>query len=221
MLKPLTELHFGEQGTIKEIQGGCAMFKRLQALGLVPGKEITKVSAMLLRGPVVIRIDGSEVVLGYGMAKRILVEAKGFKELAAELATPKILGLAEVVLAVKDTEKAAQFFEELLGIKFLENFELATEKIKVKSAQVGQTAFQVMESTAPDSVVAKFLDKHGEGFHHIAFLVNDLSLWIKKLQEKGIKLVPAEPVVSERGRYIFIHPSDALGVLIELIEPNK
>jgi|UniRef100_A0A7C6EBE3 ferrous iron transport protein A len=75
-LLPLTKLEAHQTGIIKEIQGGRGRVARLNALGLIPGKKITKVSAMMMRGPVVVRLDNTEIALGFGMANSIIVEVK-------------------------------------------------------------------------------------------------------------------------------------------------
>lgn len=71
---PITKLESGEGGIIKEITGGKGVTNRLNSLGIVPGKRITKVSAMFMRGPVVIRVGNTELALGYGMANKIIVK---------------------------------------------------------------------------------------------------------------------------------------------------
>jgi len=70
---PLTEVQSGESGTIVDIKGGTSMINRLAALGIRPGKRITKISAMLLRGPVTIKVDRSQVAIGHNMANRIII----------------------------------------------------------------------------------------------------------------------------------------------------
>ncbi len=73
---PLTKLEANQTGTIKEIQGGRGMVTRLNALGIIPGKKITKIGAILMRGPVVFRVNNTEVAIRFGMASRIMVETK-------------------------------------------------------------------------------------------------------------------------------------------------
>ena len=73
---PLNQLDAGNSGTIKEIQGGRGIVSRLNVLGVIPGKKITKISAMMMRGPVVFRVNNTEVAIGFGMASRIMVELK-------------------------------------------------------------------------------------------------------------------------------------------------
>ena len=71
---PLTRLKIGQSGVVVQIQGGLGLVSRLSAIGIRPGKKITKVSAMLMRGPVTVHVDRAQVAIGFGMARRIIVE---------------------------------------------------------------------------------------------------------------------------------------------------
>jgi methylmalonyl-CoA/ethylmalonyl-CoA epimerase len=139
----------------------------------------------------------------------------------------KIVGIEEVVIAVRDADKAAEHFKDLFGFEFKASWRLDNEKIRIRAEFFGDTQLHLMEPTAPESVVEKFLEKRGEGLNHIAFRVEGLDSLIRHLRSKGVRLVPEEPVeiihpyTKERIRYIFIHPKDAHGVLIELIEHIK
>lgn len=130
----------------------------------------------------------------------------------------KIERIQEVVIAVNDGKKAISLFEDLFGIKFDIQWSMLNEKMNVKAAQIGDTQLHVVESTASEGVISKFIESRGQGLHHIAFKVNNLDQWVLKFKEKGIKLTPDEPIQYPKGKYIFIHPKSALGVLIELIE---
>lgn len=130
----------------------------------------------------------------------------------------KIQGIQEIVIAVKEAKKATAFFEDLLGVKFNIQWSMPNEKMNVQATQIGDTQLQIVESTASDGVIAKFIETHGPGLHHIAFRVNNLKAWVAKLKEKGIKLIPDQPIEYPKGAYIFIHPKSAFGVLMELVE---
>lgn len=135
-------------------------------------------------------------------------------------------GLVEVAIAVKDLESAVKSYEQMLGCKFELEWELPHEKIRVKAARLGQTQLQLIASTAPEGVIAKFLAQRGEGLHHIAFRVHHLDRMVAGLKEKGVQFIPEEPIrlpslapVTESPlAYIFVHPKSARGVLIELLE---
>lgn len=132
-----------------------------------------------------------------------------------------IKNIAEIVIAVNDAQKAAAFFKDTLGLNFNIEWKMPNEKMSVKAAQIADTQLHIVESTDYDGVIAKFIQQRGEGLHHIAFSVENLDQLVSELKEKGIKLIPEKPIAYFNGRYIFIHPKSAFGVLIELIEYNK
>ena len=138
---------------------------------------------------------------------------------------PAILGIEEVVIAVKDIEKALEDFKNFFSFNFKIGWELKNEKIIIRSERIDNVQLQLMQPTSEDSVVSSFLNKHGEGLHHIAFRVEGLDIIVNRLKGHGIKLIPDKPIkidnpLPEGGslQYIFIHPKYAHGVLIELIE---
>ena len=149
---------------------------------------------------------------------------------------PRIEGIEEVVIAVKDVDEAADYFKDLFGMEFANGWELKGERIKVRSEVIQGSQLQFIQATDPQSVVAKFIKQKGQGLNHFAFRVKNLKELVKRLKEKGVRLVPPEIVTPEaagltstgknipnsidagKGGFIFIHPSSAYGVLIELIE---
>ena len=136
----------------------------------------------------------------------------------------EILGLEEVAIAVKSTEDAKKLFNKLFNLEFKRSWILINERIKVVSTRIGDVQLQFIEPLSKESVVYKFLEKRGEGIHHIALKVKNLDKLVEKLNKLNIKLIPEKPVEIEnpvnkgKVRYIFIHPKYANGVLIELIE---
>ena len=129
-----------------------------------------------------------------------------------------IENVEEVVLAVENQDEVVDLFEELFDIEFKDSWTVPIYDMGVKSAQIGSTQFQVISSTSPDGLVAKFIQDRGEGMHHIAFRVKNLDELITRLKNKGVKLVPEEPKEMKSSRFIFVHPKSAHGLLIELIE---
>ena len=126
---------------------------------------------------------------------------------------PVILGIEEVVIAVKDIEKALEDFKKLFGFDFKIGWRLEGEKIIIRSERIDSVQLQLMQPTSEDSVVSSFLDKQGEGLHHIAFRVKGLDTLVNRLKEHGVKLIPDKPIkidnsLPEGGslQYIFIHP---------------
>ena len=128
--------------------------------------------------------------------------------------------IEEVVLAVGNQDEAVALFEDLFGFEFKDSWDMPMYDMRVKSARVGNTQFQIVGSTnpAPDAFINRFIKDRGEGIHHIAFHVTNLGETIARLKEKGVRLIPEEPIGTPgSGRFIFVHPVSAHGVLIELL----
>ncbi|HEA47326.1 MAG TPA: methylmalonyl-CoA epimerase [bacterium] len=122
-------------------------------------------------------------------------------------------------IAVKSIEEALKFYSERLGLESKEVVEVPEQKVKVIALQIGESRIELLESTSPDSPIAKFLEKRGEGIHHIAFEVTDIEKRLEELKEKGIRLIDEKPRQGAHGtRIAFIHPKSTQGVLIELVE---
>lgn len=130
----------------------------------------------------------------------------------------KIKSIHEVVLAVENAEEVKRLYEELFDIKFDLEWELPWENMRVKCATIGETQFHIVESTSSQGVIARFINKRGEGIHHICFKVEGLDELVQRLKEKGVKLVPEIPISVGNVSYIFVHPSATRGILIELME---
>jgi methylmalonyl-CoA epimerase len=123
-------------------------------------------------------------------------------------------------IAVKSLA-AAKAIYETLGLRVSAQEDVPGEKVRVVMIPVGDTRLELLQPTSDDSVVAKFIAKRGEGLHHISLRVPDLVSALNKLKADGVKLVSDEIKTGAGGhRYIFIHPSSAAGVLIELVESS-
>ena len=142
---------------------------------------------------------------------------------------PKIEAIEEIVIAVKDVNQAAERFKDLFGMEFEYGWTVPGQKVKVRSQVIGSTQLQFIQATDPESVVAKFITAKGEGLNHFAFKVKNLREMVKRLKAKGVKFIPEDvveislkdkkiPIRGEKASFIFIHPSSAFGVLIELVE---
>ena len=124
--------------------------------------------------------------------------------------------------AVEDLEAAARFYEEHFGISTGKPEEVEEQGIVATMFEVGESKIELLEPTRPDSPVGKFLAKRGEGFHHVAFLVDDLETTLEELKESGVELIDETPRVGAGGtRMAFLHPKGAHGVLTELVELPK
>jgi len=121
-------------------------------------------------------------------------------------------------IAVKSLAQAKALYEQL-GLRVVKEETIAHEKVKVAMIPLGESRVELLEATEPDSPVGKFIAKRGEGIHHIALHVPDLSAAVEQLKKSGTRFVSEEIKVGAGGHlYVFIHPSSAGGVLIELCE---
>jgi methylmalonyl-CoA/ethylmalonyl-CoA epimerase len=121
--------------------------------------------------------------------------------------------------AVEDLDAAARFYKEHFGASPGEPEEVEEQGIVATMFDVGESRIELVQPTHPDSPVGKFLAKRGEGFHHVAFQVDDLEGALKELKENGVELIDEEPRIGAGGaRMAFLHPRSAHGVLTELVE---
>ncbi|MGD8505963.1 MAG: methylmalonyl-CoA epimerase [Candidatus Bathyarchaeota archaeon] len=130
-----------------------------------------------------------------------------------------IVGLDHIAIAVSKLDETVQIYEKTLGLK-LEKIKVVEEqKVRVAFFSVGESKIELVEPTAPESAVAKFIDKKGEGIHHVALKVANIEGFLKQLKEEGIALVNERPRVGAEGRKIaFLHPKSLKNVLLELVE---
>jgi methylmalonyl-CoA/ethylmalonyl-CoA epimerase len=130
---------------------------------------------------------------------------------------PKLPKLDHIGIAVKSLE-SAKIYEDLgLTIDHVEVVE--TQKVKTAFLSVGDSNLELLEPTGPDSTIAKFIEKRGEGIHHICLRVDDIEAHLERLKAKGYRLINEHPVPGAHGcRVAFLHPAAGNGVLIELSE---
>lgn len=123
-------------------------------------------------------------------------------------------------IAVKNLEEAKSFYEKSLGLHI--DHEEAFGDMRIAFVPIGEVNVELIESTAEDGVIAKFIAKRGEGIHHIAYEVDDLDGTLEKLKEQGVKLVDEKPRPGAHGtRVAFLHPKSSRGVLTELVSTQK
>jgi methylmalonyl-CoA epimerase len=121
-------------------------------------------------------------------------------------------------IAVKSLAKARKFYESL-GMKVLNEEVVEHEQVRVGMVPVGETRIELLEATADDSPIGRFIAKRGEGLHHVAIAVEDLSATVEQLKKNGTRLISDEIKVGAGGHlYVFVHPSATGGVLLELCE---
>jgi len=121
-------------------------------------------------------------------------------------------------IAVKSVAIAKRFYEQL-GLSVSAEETVPEEKVNLVMATVGESRLELLEPTSEDSAIAKFLAQRGGGLHHVALQVPDLASVVARLKNDGVRLVSDEIKTGAGGhRYVFVHPSSAGGVLIELVE---
>ena len=121
-------------------------------------------------------------------------------------------------IAVRSLDHALAFWEQQLGLTVSMRETVAIEKVNVAMLPLGEPRIELIEPTEPDSVIGKFLDKRGEGLHHVAVRVPDLAAAVERLKTSGARLLN-EPRAGAGGHlYVFVHPSSTGGVLLELIQ---
>lgn len=125
--------------------------------------------------------------------------------------------------AVQDLSSAARFYEENFGVRPSRPEVVEEQGIVATMFRVGESQIELVQPIRSDSPVGKFLEKRGEGFHHVAFRVDDLESALTELKSKGVELIDETPRVGAGGtRMAFVHPKGAFGVLTELVEvPEK
>ncbi|TET36354.1 MAG: methylmalonyl-CoA epimerase [Planctomycetota bacterium] len=122
-------------------------------------------------------------------------------------------------IAVKSIDSALAFYKDVLGLELHGVEEVPSQKVRVAFTEIGGVHLEFVEATSDDSPIAKFIEKKGEGFQHIAFAVDDLAGKLAALKEKGIRLIDESPRPGAGGKNIaFIHPKATNGVLVELCE---
>ena len=123
-------------------------------------------------------------------------------------------------IAVKNLKESTALYEMLLGIK-AEIHEASSQRVTEACFKLGgEVEIDLLEPIGDDSAVAKFLEKRGEGLHHIALEVGDIKADLKEMEHKGVQLIDKAPREGVAGQIGFLHPKSANGVLIELIEPK-
>jgi methylmalonyl-CoA/ethylmalonyl-CoA epimerase len=131
----------------------------------------------------------------------------------------KIKHIDHIGIAVKSIEEGKKFFSDILGLKLQKTEIVEEQKVMTGFFPITDSELELLESTAPDGPVAKYIDSRGEGVQHIAFRVENIDEALKELKEKGVRLIDQEARKGAGGaRIAFIHPKETHGVLVELCE---
>jgi methylmalonyl-CoA epimerase len=125
-------------------------------------------------------------------------------------------------IAVKSIEESLPYYEQILGLKCYNIEVVEDQKVKTAFFKVGQTKIELLEPTSEESAIAKFIEKKGEGIHHIAFAVPDVQEALNEVESKGVKLIDKAPRAGAEGLNIaFLHPKSTCSVLTELCMPGE
>ena len=125
--------------------------------------------------------------------------------------------LDHIGIAVSDLEAALEFYRDALGLELGPAEEVASERVRAQFLPVGEASLELLEATAPESAIARSVERRGPGIHHITLRVDDLQVALDRLKARGVRLVDERPRASAGGSLVaFIHPSAAQGVLVEL-----
>ncbi len=133
-----------------------------------------------------------------------------------------MLRVEHIGIAVKELSVSIPLFEKLLNTPCYKQEEVDSEQVQTAFFRQGETKIELLEATGPDSAIAKFLEKKGEGMHHIAFEVEDIHAEMKRLQQEGFVLLQETPKKGADNKLIcFLHPKHSNGVLIEICQDIK
>ena len=131
----------------------------------------------------------------------------------------KVLKIDHLGIAVNSIEDGKAFWSDVLGLAFEGAETVAEQKVTTAFFPVGESEVELLESTAPDGPVAKYIEKRGQGIQHVAFRVENIEEALTELKEKGVKLIDQEPRIGAGGAKIaFLHPKATNGVLVELCQ---
>jgi methylmalonyl-CoA/ethylmalonyl-CoA epimerase len=130
-----------------------------------------------------------------------------------------IKGLDHIGIAVKNLDDALEIYERILGLEVEKMRVFDEQKVKIAFLLAGETRIELLEPTDKEGPVARFIEKRGEGVHHIAFTVADIEAFLQKMKDKGIVVVDEKPRIGAEGfKMAFLHPKSTKNVLVELCE---
>ena len=125
--------------------------------------------------------------------------------------------IEHIGIAVNSLDEAIPYYENMLGLKCYAIEEVADQKVKTAFFMVGQTKIELLESTDPEGPIGKFLEKRGQGVHHLAFAVDNVNESLNELEDKGVRLIDKTARKGAEGLNIgFLHPKSTMGVLTEI-----
>ena len=127
--------------------------------------------------------------------------------------------IEHIGIAVKDLEQSNELYAKLLGVKHYKTEFVNSESVKTSFFKIGESKIELLQATDPESPIAKFIEKRGEGLHHLAFDVDNIEVEIKRLIKEGFELIHKSPKLgADNKRIAFLHPKSSGRVLIELCQ---
>ncbi len=130
--------------------------------------------------------------------------------------------IEHIGIAVKNLNESIAYYEKAFGLKCYNIEEVKEQKVKTAFFMVGQTKIELLESTDPEGPIGKFIEKKGEGIHHLAFAVKNLEGALQEVEQNGVTLIDKTPRKGAEGLNIaFLHPKSTFGVLTELCEDKN
>jgi len=125
--------------------------------------------------------------------------------------------LTHIGIAVKNLDSSSRVFSKLFGMKQDHTEEVAEQTVKAMFFKIGEGGIELLEPTNPDSTIAKYIEKRGEGVHHLSFEVDDIEAEIARLKKEGFQMIDEKPRVGADGfKIAFLHPKSTNGVLVEI-----
>jgi methylmalonyl-CoA epimerase len=133
-----------------------------------------------------------------------------------------VVKIDHIAIAVQNLDEAIKVYKEALGLELAGEEEVPEQGVRVAFLPIGDTRLELLEPLSSESPVAKFLEKRGEGIHHICLEVEDLEKALAELASKGVKLIDEKPRLGAHGRKMaFVHPKSLHGVLLELYQKEE
>jgi methylmalonyl-CoA/ethylmalonyl-CoA epimerase len=134
----------------------------------------------------------------------------------------KLSHIEHIGIAVNSLEESIPYYENILGLKCYAVEEVKDQKVKTAFFKIGQTKLELLESTDPEGPIGKFIEKRGQGVHHLAFAVDGIEAMLAEAESKGVQLIDKQPRRGAEGLDIaFLHPKSTFGVLTEFCEDKK
>lgn len=131
-----------------------------------------------------------------------------------------ITRIDHIGIAVRSLAEATRFYEEALGIRAGRTEEVPSQQVRTTFLEIGEVHLELLEPTSPESPIARFLEKRGEGIHHIAYATDDVGHQLERARDAGVRLLNEVPVPGAGGKLVaFLHPKSTFGVLTEFCAP--